>query len=77
MDGFRKQLSADVKELRDLVGDVIRGNYVENDDLQDAMNEVITKSNVLNCVYDPEDKSFNDISHIEIEHLETESNGAS
>ncbi len=70
MNGFRKQLSADIAELRDLVRDSINMQLHDREDLVEAMNRVITHSNVVNCVYNDNDPDFQDISHIEIDHLD-------
>ena len=72
MNGFRKTLSSDVSELRDLVQRSIDGDLCsfEHEEFRDAMNKVITHSNVINCVYSNDDDDFSDLSHIEIEHLE-------
>lgn len=72
MNGFRKQLSNDVTELRDLVSGVINEEYYDKDDLIDSVNKLITQSNVINCVYQKDDPDFTDISNIEVEHLKTE-----
>jgi hypothetical protein len=69
MDGFRKQLSGDVKELRDSIEKIINDEYYEKDDLVEDINRIITHSNVINCVYESENELFNDITDIEVEHL--------
>ena len=71
MNGFRKNLSGDAATLRDIVESVVNGDYYDNQDLIDAMNQIITHSNVINCVFQKDDPDFSDISHVEIEHLET------
>lgn len=71
MNGFRKHLSGDTAALRDIVRSVVDGDYYDQQDLIDAMNQIITHSNVINCVYQKDDPDFSDISDIEIEHLET------
>ena len=73
MNGFRRQLSNDVAELRDLVRDCLNDNLLDPDELIDAMNQVIQHSNVVNCVYSNDDPDFSDISDIEIESLELDS----
>jgi hypothetical protein len=72
MNGFRKQLSSDVTALRDIVRAVVDGDHYDKQDLIDAVNNIITHSNVVNCVYHKDDPDFSDISHIEVEHLEIE-----
>lgn len=73
MDGFRKGLSGNVQTLRDIVERVSVGDHYDNDELIEAMNDVIQDSNVLNCIYSENDELFSDISHIEVEPIETES----
>ena len=70
MNGFRKNLSRDTATLRDIVQAVVDGNYYDKQDLIDAINQIITHSNVINCVFQKDDPDFSDISDIEIEHLE-------
>jgi len=77
MNGFRGSLSEDVRDLRDLVTKVIRGyyesdDYCDMDELADAMNTIITSSNVLNCIFDDENESFSDMSDLEVEHIDHE-----
>lgn len=70
MNGFRRQLSGDVSNLRDMVENVAFGDWFDREDLINAMNQVITHSNVINCVYCKDDPDFSDLSDIEIEHIE-------
>ena len=71
MNGFRSQLSNSVEELAESVRCVVDGEYYENEDLVGLMNQVITHSNVINCVYDDENPDFKEMSDVEIEHLKT------
>lgn len=70
MNGFRRQLSNDVSKLSELVEDVLRGDHYDEDDLVEAMNDVITHSNLINCVYSEGDEHFDDMSELEVEHIE-------
>lgn len=70
MNGFRRQLSGDVSNLRDMVENVAFGDWFDREDLINAMNQVITHSNVINCVYCKDDPDFSDLSDIRIENLE-------
>ena len=72
MNGFRRELSGEISDLRDMVRDVIKGEWYDKQDLADQLNKVITLSNVVNCVYNAEDPDFTDMNHLEIEHLEIE-----
>lgn len=73
MDGFRKGLSGNVQNLRDIVKRVSVDDHYDNEELIEAMNDVIQDSNVLNCIYSENDESFNDLGHVEVEPIETES----
>jgi len=75
MNGFRRQLSNDVADLRELVKDAMNMQLHDKDELIDAMNRVITHSNVVNCVYQKDDPDFVDMSDLEIDHLEDEPEG--
>jgi len=70
MNGFRRQLSNDVKSLKDIVELVINESFYDKDDLVEAVNDVITHSNVVNCVYNDNDPDFIEMSDVEIDHLE-------
>ena len=70
MNGFRRQLSGDVKTLKNIIECVVNGEFYEEEDLIDAVNSVITHSNVVNCVFDNENPDFNDMSEIEVDHIE-------
>ncbi|TOP71768.1 hypothetical protein CGH11_13000 [Vibrio parahaemolyticus] len=73
MDGYRRQLSEDVKELRDIVKSIITDGYdMEPSDLADAMNNIICKSNAFNCVSLNGCDSFSDLSDIEVDLIDLE-----
>lgn len=74
MNGFRRQLSDDVETLRDMVRDSMNGEFYDREDLVEAMNNVITHSNVINCVFVKDDPEFGEID-MEIEHLELNPEG--
>lgn len=70
MNGFRQQLSNDVKELKDIVESIVSGSFYENEELVSAANDLIRHSNVINCVYDNENPDFSEMSDIEVDHIE-------
>lgn len=70
MNGFRRQLSGDVEELRFIVKNVINDEWYSKEELAEALNSVIQHSNVLNCVFYPNDPDFTDMGDLEVEHLE-------
>lgn len=70
MNGFRRQLSTDTEALRDIARDVMNGEMYDKEDFVEAINQLITHSNVLNCVSQQDDPEFVDMSDLEVEHLE-------
>jgi|GEM_PF-2494319 len=70
MNGFRRQLSGDIQELRFQVNNVINDEWYSKEELAEALNAVIQHSNVLNCIYSSTDPDFTDMSDLEVEHLE-------
>ncbi len=75
MNGFRHQLSGDIETLRDIARDVMNGELYDKEDFVEAINQVITHSNVLNCVYQQDDPDFVEMSDLEIDHLEVTPEG--
>lgn len=73
MNGLRKNLSANVSALSDIICEI--KEYLGRDqfeEIADAMNNVIQDSNVLNCVFNYDDSDFSDLSDIEIPIIEIE-----
>ncbi|ABC29630.1 hypothetical protein HCH_02853 [Hahella chejuensis KCTC 2396] len=71
MNGFRRQLSGDVERLRKLsLSVIVAPDEYAIEEFVEALNEVIQKSNVLNCVYTEGDPDFTDMSDLEVEYIE-------
>ncbi|MFG6159673.1 hypothetical protein ACGTNG_12775 [Halomonas sp. 1390] len=70
MNGFRRQLSGDAETLREVAKSIVNDEWYDKDELVEAVNAVITHSNVLNCVSQKGDPEFVDMSDLEVEHLE-------
>lgn len=71
MDGYRSLLSENVKELRDIVESIVTDGYdMAPSDLIEAMNNVIRKSNAINCVWSDGCDSFSDMSDIKVELID-------
>lgn len=70
MNGFRRNLSGDVQDLRDVAASIINDEWYDKADLAQAVNAIITHSNVLNCIYSKDDPDFTDMGDLEVEHLE-------
>lgn len=58
MNGYRRNLSNDIEVLRDIVQEIVRGNYYDNSELIEAMDDVIRLSNAVNCVHYGDDTDF-------------------
>lgn len=72
MNGFRRNISGDVRELRDIAESIIKDEWYDKEDLARAVNNVICHSNCLNCVYVDGDPDFTDMSDLEVPLLEEE-----
>lgn len=72
MNGYRRQLSEDISNLKRIVEDIKTGNQYAEDELIEITNDLICKSNGLNCVSIKDDESFSDMSDLEIELIEDE-----
>jgi len=70
MNGWRRQLSENMQELRDMVTSVLNDDYIDKDDLRNVVDELITLSNSINCVHIPGDENFSDMSEVEVPHLD-------
>lgn len=70
MNGFRRQLSNDVDSLREVAERIKNGDWYDPEELYEAVNQVITHSNVINCVSIPDDPEFKDMSDMEVQHIE-------
>lgn len=68
MNGFRRSLSNDVSALRNVAQDIVDGSHWDEEDLIDAVNTLITHSNVINCVSSKTDPDFSEIE-LEVPHL--------
>lgn len=72
MNGWRRQLSEGVAELRDIVQAIKDDEDYDEDDLVAAMGELICLSNSINCTSIEGIDNFTDMSEIEISHLDEE-----
>lgn len=70
MNGFRRQLSGDCENLKEVAQRILNGDDFDDMDLIDAVNEIITKSNVINCVWDKNNPDFTCMEDVEVEHIE-------
>lgn len=70
MNGFRRQLSNNVDDLKIITETMLRDEWFDKDSFVDAVNELITNSNVINCVFDDENPDFSEMSDLEVDHIE-------
>lgn len=72
MNGWRRQLSEGVAELRDIVQAIKDDKDYNEDDLVAAVGELICLSNSVNCTSVEGVDGFTDMSDLEISHLDEE-----
>lgn len=72
MNGFRRNLSDNAQELRDLAQSIVRDEWYDKEDFIAAVNNVICSSNCLNCVYTADDPDFTNMGDLEVPLLEEE-----
>lgn len=70
MNGFRRQLHNDVAELKDIAEAIVKGEFYDTEDFVNSVNQIVTHSNVVNCVYNDGDEDFTDMSDLEIDHID-------
>lgn len=70
MNGFRRRISCEIGELRNVVEKVVKGECYEDQELIDALNDVICSSNGLNCCYYKDDPDFTEMADVEVPILE-------
>ncbi|MDI5833277.1 hypothetical protein OCF84_20875 (plasmid) [Shewanella xiamenensis] len=64
MNGFRKNLNSDLKELKEQIMLVLNDESFDKDDLASALDSVIASSNCLNCVWLDGDENFTDMQNL-------------
>ncbi|USD58904.1 hypothetical protein J4N45_10220 [Vibrio sp. SCSIO 43140] len=74
MDGLRESLSKELSELSTLIKQSINEGEVDVDVLE-HLNEVIAHTNCLNTVSLEGSKTFTNLGHIELPHLEVTKSG--
>lgn len=70
MNGWRGQLSDQVKELRGIAAAILADDWFDRDDLRAVVTELICMSNSVNCVSLPGNPTFSDMSDVEVAHLD-------
>lgn len=69
MNGFRRRLSGEIGELRDVIERVVNDGCYDDQELVDALNDVICSSNALNCCYYKNDPDFTEMAEVEVPTL--------
>lgn len=65
MNGFRRNLSESLAELKATVKQIADDERIDDDhldDLMDTVNDLICQSNSVNCVFIADDENFKDMS---------------
>ena len=70
MNGLRRTLTRDLRSLANLMRHLLTTGDYDKEELCDALNDVIYTSNTLNCVYNPADENFSDISDVFVEAID-------
>ena len=70
MNGWRRQLSEGVQELRDISQAIKNDDHYDEDDLIATVGELICLSNCINCVSIEGDANFKDMSELEVTHID-------
>lgn len=70
MNGFRRNLTSDLQELREVAASIINDEQYDKEDLVKTLNAVIQHSNILNCIYVTDDPDFSDMGDLETDPLE-------
>ena len=72
MNGFRRNLHCELKELKEHVISALNDEYVDKEDLEDSMNQVICSANGLNCVWDPDNENFTNMEDLYLPLIDEE-----
>lgn len=72
MNGFRRNLSEDAQELRDIAQAIVRDECYDKEDFIAAVNQIICHCNCLNCVYVADEPDFTNMGDVEVPLLEEE-----
>ncbi|KAA3649366.1 MAG: hypothetical protein DWP95_02110 [Proteobacteria bacterium] len=74
MDGFRSRMPSNIDTLKNLVNYIVNDRHVSHNELTEAMNDVVSDMNILCCFSCDDDKTFNEVSYLEIDQIPTEAN---
>lgn len=69
IDGLRTGLTQDLNRLGNLLEEAFASGEGVCEDILDAFDEAAQNANFLNCVYDNENESFNDLSEKKVKYL--------
>lgn len=77
MNGFRQNLSEDLKRLKESVINVANQEYFITEELVDDTNAIICASNALNCIWVSGDEHFKNMEDVELGLIEFDGETAS
>ncbi len=72
MNGWRRNLSDEVRSLRDTVKQLLDEDELDRDELKRVVDEIICMSNSANCLSIPGDELFSDMSDVYVPILDEE-----
>jgi hypothetical protein len=72
MNGWRRNLSEEVRSLRDTVKQLLDDEELDRDELKRVVDELICMSNSVNCVSIEGEELFSDMSDVYVPILDEE-----
>ena len=69
MDGLRAALTDDLNHLGKLLMEAAESGEGVCEDILDAFADAAQNANFLNCIFDNENETFNDLSKSKVEYL--------
>ncbi|MFQ2114705.1 hypothetical protein ACK334_00155 [Aeromonas veronii] len=72
MNGWRRNLSEEVRSLRDTAKQLLNDEELDRDELRRVVDEIICMSNSVNCVSIEGEELFSDMSYVYVPILDEE-----
>ncbi|BBR39339.1 hypothetical protein WP3W19E03_18640 [Aeromonas veronii] len=72
MNGWRRNLSEEVRSLRDTAKQLLNNEELDRDELRRVVDEIICMSNSVNCVSIEGEELFSDMSDVCVPILDEE-----
>lgn len=70
LDGWRENLSDELKKLRAITTDILKEGEFDENELKEVVDELISMSNSFNYIHTNAIEGFNDVSKANIPHLD-------